>query len=435
MSYTSASTVINKAQNIMNDGECNAPDIVFCANTITNSGRLNASNRITLVGKYLQEKNGSLNARKVEIFSSMQDLIAKGIQYAQGTVAGKSMDDSIELLNHALKLDTELVLSELTKQGGLVSLDNLLRTLLAFVPANTTIKKALSSIFKIIAAQYSKNLVPGKNQDDVGELLKRASDLDPQDDLMVGNPNINDSKRLMRKAIGNDFESMGFTFNFDSDSLKKSAPATVESVFQILNGDVPGKGINDARSILEELLKKDPENIEIKRILVMTLQKIAAEPSLITRDADGYPMPNGYLSQLKVCVELLKRASSIDPDNISIKKAWALALNEVAAEYIKDSPWAHQPLDLYKQAIAIDPNPVIKQNLVIFLYRKAEQFRISDDLGILNVFLIYEEILGIDSNHLETLTKLATLKAKVQNNENDYPMSSEVLNRILSKNQ
>ncbi len=162
MSIMSGATIVQQAETINHEGVLGAFDIVLCADTINNSGILKASNRITIVGNYLTEVNGNLTARKVEIFTSLQDLIMKGAQYADGKIPGKSIDDSIELLNHALQLNTDSVLNILNQAEEVVIFDRLIETFLKYSPQQTSTQKALSSFLKIIGAQYDQDKIPGK---------------------------------------------------------------------------------------------------------------------------------------------------------------------------------------------------------------------------------------------------------------------------------
>ncbi len=466
MSIMSGATIVQQAETINHEGVLGAFDIVLCADTINNSGILKASNRITIVGNYLTEVNGNLTARKVEIFTSLQDLIMKGAQYADGKIPGKSIDDSIELLNHALQLNTDSVLNILNQAEEVVIFDRLIETFLKYSPQQTSTQKALSSFLKIIGAQYDQDKIPGK-KGEASKLLERAAELIPKDDMSDYNALVREARRRrggypkefypssddefsndIRAKYDSDSDEVDFTSDDDASSDEflgraqrhqhdypwKSHFSTeddlgpkstsLNSIIEVLTGKIPGTTLADACTTLEDLIKKalmntsTPPLLDMNSLLDKVLESTANEIQLKNNLTYilailGNPFPDGEFpdDQLEDTILYYEKLLAINPDFEVTKILLSKALNSLGLYYCSGEAKEKTIVDgaaTLERAYALSPSELSKTNLVGIL--NTLSFECAEnkipEKGLIDALAYLEKGYAIDPNYEPIKTNL-----------------------------
>lgn len=291
-------------------GSYQGSDIILCAQTIRNGGPITAQNRVLIIGNYVEEKGGSLTGRQVDIFPSIEVMLEKLKQYADGSIEGKTVEDAKEILKFALLLEHQtqimyslanrayelnpdsqeykiLFAAALYALGVLYAndeeledgLDNgyrLLKQSYELNPGNEKVRTNLATASLALGAKYASNRVQGKGMEDGYRLVKQAYELDPDSseikeiftaisfNLANGYTNeeiegkgLSDALPLIKQA---------YELNPEDDDIKDTfADISYGLGVQYANGEHENKGLSDALPLIKQALDLKPENEQYKR--------------------------------------------------------------------------------------------------------------------------------------------------------------------------
>lgn len=253
-------------------------NIVLHGTVIKNRGQIRAQNRATIIGFYMPTASDSLiSARKVEYFFSISDLLEKIMKYASGTIQGKSVDDTREIMKHLLRLPYELLLKEMKKDS---IRENFFSLYLGYKPDDEQCRIALSLIFHFFGRDYNNQKIPGKSYQDALILLEAAYALYP-----------------------------------DNEHIRKTLLTVMSNVcIEYAMGKIVGMGYRDAHIILERFLEIEIGQSEMKK----GISKIAFSlvPFLLKGKAE--------VKSLQGIYELIKWAAELDPENLDVQEGLAL---------------------------------------------------------------------------------------------------------------
>ncbi|MBP6098367.1 MAG: tetratricopeptide repeat protein [Candidatus Levybacteria bacterium] len=277
MSLIPEKVLVIQGERLENKSVWQEDNIVLHGTVIKNRGQIRAQNRITIIGLYLSTGSASLiSARKVEHFSSISDLLEKIKQYAAGTIQGKSVDDSREIMNHLLRLPYELLLKKMKKDSVR---EDFFSLYLGYKPDDKTCRITLSLIFHFVGLDFNNQKIPGKGYQDALILLEAA-----------------------------------YAFYPDNEHIRKNLLIVIANVcLQYVKGEIVGKGYRDAHDILERFLAIEVGQSEMKN----GISKIAFSLSSVLIQGKG------EVKSMQEIYELIKWAAELDPENLDAQELLA----------------------------------------------------------------------------------------------------------------
>lgn len=271
------------------------------ASTVQLQARVDITNRATIIGDYLPADPLLLSSRKIDVFKDASDMLSKTQQYASGSIAGKTVDDAVEVLVQYICLsennctNAAIILSDLFTQSAIpphlfekifFAVDYALRKNLTNPVLKMHAEKVLLALYSQMGQRDARAAELMQVSQKIGQMTYQDTPLWSQDYAAFM---VNAIEKIALREGGNLDEVLQIT----KEDYKRSPQDAVKKLAVVSLYIAHAMRFSSARQFeraikfLEKALKIDPEEHKAKLLLASYLNELSAQ-YLIAKRVDKY---------------------------------------------------------------------------------------------------------------------------------------------------